>query len=206
MLRGELSTADWDHALVRSWPDSDLAGDYMTSKSTAGHFLELAGLGDRGFPITWSCRTTGESAEHTQEAETLALSYSTKYDAIPVQMFLSKLMGRALPLEVMEDNAASITAAQKGYSPSLRHLPRTQRTSVGAVHEMFFWNEEDEEELANLRFWGHLMEPKLDNDVPVGLISLLKVDTKIHKGNFFTKTLTPMAFRQGLELLRVSKL
>ena len=124
-----------------------------------------------------------------------------------VQMFLSKLMGRPLPFEVMVHNAAAITAAQKGYSPSLRHLQRTQRTSVGAVHEMFFWNDEDEEEQDNLRFWGHLMEPKGSEDMqPVGKVSLLKVDTKVHKGNFFTKTLTPAEFRLGLDLMRVAKL
>ena len=70
----------------------------MTSKSTGGLFLELAGLEGRGYPIMWSCKTSGSSAEHTQEAETVALSFTTKYDAIPVQQFLSKIMGRALPL------------------------------------------------------------------------------------------------------------
>ena len=126
---------------------------------------------------------------------------------MPIQMFMSKLLGRELPLEVMEDNSASITVAQKGYSPSLRHLPRTQRTSIGSIHEMFFWSEEDEEELENLRQWGHLMEHKgSEAELPHGKVTLLKVDTKIHKGNFFTKPLTPAQFREGLALMRVVKM
>ena len=96
ILTGELSAADWDFCVVRSWPDSDLAGDYMTSKSTASLFIELAGLEGRGYPIAWSCKTTGESSDHTQEAETVALSYSTKYEAMPIQQLLSKLMCRKL--------------------------------------------------------------------------------------------------------------
>ena len=124
-------------------------------------------------------------------------------------MFLSKLMGRALPLKAMEDNAASISAAMKGYSPSLRHLPRTQRTAIGSVHELFYWNEEDEEELNNLRYWGHLLEPprsEASEAVQYGPVTLHKVDTKIHKGDFFTKTLTPQDFRHGLDLLRCARL
>ena len=70
MLTGALSRQDWTKVVLRSWPDSDLAGDWMTSKSTAGLFIELAGLEDRGFPLTWSCKTGHSTSEHTQEAET----------------------------------------------------------------------------------------------------------------------------------------
>ena len=71
---------------------------------------------------------------------------------------------------------------------------------------MFFWSEEDEEERENLRYWGHLLEPR-DSEIAetVGKVTLIKVDTKEHKGNFFTKTLTPAEFRQGLEMIRVVK-
>ena len=156
MLTGELSSQDWAIVVLRSWPDSDLNGDWMTSKSTAGLFIELAGAEGRGFPLAWSCKTGHSTAEHTQEAETIALAHSTKYEALPLQQLVSKLIGRPIALEVMEDNNAAITAAEKGYSPSLRHLVRTERTSIGAVHELFFWNEQDDEEIENLRFWGHL--------------------------------------------------
>ena len=68
-------------------------------------------------------------------------------------------------------------------------------------------SEEDEEELDNLRQWGHLMEHKgSEAELPHGKVTLIKVDTKIHKGSFFTKTLTPAQFREDLALLRVVKM
>jgi hypothetical protein len=39
MIAGELSTADYDHLILDTWVDSDLAGDVFSSKSTSGRFI-----------------------------------------------------------------------------------------------------------------------------------------------------------------------
>ena len=37
-----------------------------------------------------------------------------------------------------EDNSQAIIAAQKGYSPALRHLARHHRISLGFINETFY--------------------------------------------------------------------
>ena len=53
-LTGVLSTADLDHIEVHLWADADLNGDELTTKSTGGYFLEIAGLNNRGCPVSWA--------------------------------------------------------------------------------------------------------------------------------------------------------
>ena len=45
-----------------------------------------------------------------------------------------------------------------------------------------------------------------ESKAEVGPVTLKKVDAKIHKGNFFTKTLTPTEFRHGLDLMGIKPL
>ena len=58
-------------------------------------------------------------------------------DGLPLASLIEHLLGRPLVVEVMEDNEAAIVAAQKGYSPRLRHLHRTKRVHVGYLGEVF---------------------------------------------------------------------
>ena len=84
-------------------------------------------------------------------------------------------------IRIMEDNAAMITVAQKGYSPTLRHLKRIQRTSPGLIHD--------------------LISRKPDEDE--GQVFLDKVDTDIHKGDQFTKQLTVAKFLTAMDLIKM---
>ena len=42
MLTGTLAKSDRKHLKIIAWPDADLNGDFMSTKSTDGFFVELA--------------------------------------------------------------------------------------------------------------------------------------------------------------------
>jgi hypothetical protein len=186
-LRGSLSTADRDSSVLIAWPDADHAGDFMTTKSTSGYFVELASSRDvtkpeRNFPITWGCNKQGSTSQHTGEAETISLATCLRKELIPVQILMSKLLRRPIDAIMCEDNNTTISAIQKGYSPNMRHIARTQRTSIGLLHEM-------------------IVEP--EENQPEGKIELIKVDTKIHKGDMFTKELEVRDYIMAIDRIGV---
>ena len=186
ILTGTLSKSDRKHLKIVAWPDADLNGDFMSTKSTDGFFVELAGREGRGFPLAWGSHKQGSTAMHTAEAETVSLAHCCRQELIPLQILLQAMLGEAIDCVVKEDNAACIIAVTKGYSPSLRHLKRTQRIALGHLHEIFF---EDE----------HCDGPATTD----GKFTLEKAATADHKGDLFTKELHPAQFNHALNLIRV---
>ena len=63
----------------------------------------------------------------------------------------------------------------------MRHLPRTQRISIGLLYDMIKEGPQDGE----------------------GRISIVKVETAKHKGDLFTKELDPQAFNKAIDMIRV---
>ena len=185
VLTGSLSTRDLDSLILRAWPDADLCGDVWSSKSTSGFFLELSGLEGRFFPLSWGSKRQGSTSNHTQEAETVSLSSCLRSELIPTQILLQVLLGRPVPGELMEDNSATIVAIQKGYSPTLRHLARTQRIALGFLHDTLSPDSDDE----------------LDLHENEGPLSVVKAETDNQKGDFLTKELPRSAFEHKLKTL-----
>lgn len=183
-LTGELASSDIGNLRLVAWPDADLAGDPSTTKSTSGFFLELQGLHGRGFPLSWGSRRQTATATCTAEAEMISLSSCLKTELIPMQSLLQEILNVPIPAFVEEDNAATIIAATKGYSPSMRDLRRTHRTSIGSVHDIISERPED----------------RMPNE---GSITLEKAATADHRGDFFTKYLTPKDYVRALSMLRV---
>ena len=82
----------------------------------------------------------------------------------------------------LEDNTTCIGSVEKGYSPAMRYLPRTQQTSLGFLHEVFCENDSSE----------------------VGPAILQHASSKKHKGDFFTKdSLSAEEFQHALISLRI---
>ena len=184
VLTGVLSTGDQKDLRIDCWPDADLCGDIFSTKSTSGRFIELSGGQGRGMPLTWAARRQGSTSKHTQEAETVSLSTCLCEDAIPIQDLVSTILRRRVPMTVHEDNSSAIIALRKGYSPALRHLPRTQRICLGSLHEILFDSDE--------------------HDDKRGDIELVHAETSTHKGDLFTKEIAPKAFKEKIALLRVA--
>ena len=58
-------------------------------------------------------------------------------EVIPFIHLMSVAVGRQVECVIREDNNQVLSAARKGYSPALRHLARTERVSLGFVHDVF---------------------------------------------------------------------
>jgi hypothetical protein len=143
-----LSQDDMKDCELHYWPDADNGGDHSSTKSTSGMWLALLSKdGTRQWPLAWSSKKQTATSNSTCEAEMISLATNLKKEVIPMWLLIEKLLGRDVALRTHEDNTATIIAVQKGYSPALRHLPRTQRLSVGFVHEFFHGHEEEAEDV-----------------------------------------------------------
>ena len=177
-LVSTLNASDLATAVLVVYPDADLAGEHVTSKSTSGCWIELASLcRTRTWPLCWTHKKQTFTASSTCEAETVSMSTALKKEAIPLQFFLEICLGRVVKIIVEEDNTQAIAAALKGYSPALRQLPRTQRISVGVLGEMF--------------------GPSGDSDS----YEIKHCPTAMQKGGMFTKRLDRSAFENAKDLI-----
>ena len=113
----------------------------------------------------------------------MSLAQSLREEALSLQELIQAVLRRVVPLIVKEDNTACIQAVRKGYSPTLRHLKRTQRISLGELHEAF--------------------EEQGADDGSSGPVTLEHADTKTHKGDVFTKYMSPASFREAVARLGV---
>jgi hypothetical protein len=133
-------------------------------------------------PLHWAARKQGGTAKHTQDAEIVSMASGMAEDGIPIQDLLARILRKPVRLLCREDNEAAITAARKGYSPAVRHLPRTQRIAISSVNEMFY--------------------DETMNNTESGELKLVYHETTTHKADVFTKDMPPKAFREKLDLLR----
>ena len=111
-LRSQLSTSDLATAVLRIWPDADLAGDpNEDTHSSGGSWIELASAdGARTYPLHWSYSKQGFTAGHTQEAEVAAMFDTIRSDGLPLASLLEFFLEREIIVEVLEDNEAAIAA------------------------------------------------------------------------------------------------
>jgi len=114
----------------------------------------------------------------------ISLCSCLKSEVVPMQYFLQTVLNIPIPAILMEDNSATIIAATKGYSPSMRDLRRTHRTSIGAVHDI-------------------ITEDPECRSFNEGPICIEKASTAEHRGDFFTKQLSPKDFARAIAMLRI---
>ena len=98
-LTGCLGTADEFTLELVAWPDADLNGDVLTTKSTSGEWLEISGGDGRGMPVAWGARRQTATSLHTQEAETVSVASILKNEAIPAQNLMQQILGRPIPID-----------------------------------------------------------------------------------------------------------
>ena len=94
-LESVLSVGDFEIVEIAAWPDADLAGDVMSSKSTSGRFIELVGADGRRFAIHWAAHKQGSTSHSTPEAETVSLADCLRIDGLAIQELFSLMLGRA---------------------------------------------------------------------------------------------------------------
>ena len=173
-LVSELSSDDLQTTILVMSPDADLAGDLESSKSTSGLWLEMRSADDkRCWPLAWKSKRQGSTASSTCEAEAISLATALKSEVLPMLGLFEQALGRPVRLRCLEDNTQCLQAAETSYSAALRHLPRTERISVGVVRDRKNRHE------------------------------LVYQETSSHKGDMFTKRLDPSAFERALTLINL---
>ena len=88
---------------------------------------------------------------------------------------MEEMLGKRLVLRCLIDNMQTIQAIKSGYSKRLRHLSRTHRVSIGAMHDL-------------------ITDPDM-------MIEVEHVPTGEQKADIFTKALTPAAFQRAVAML-----
>ena len=130
------------------------------------------------FPLSVLCKKQTSNSNGTTEAEIVAISHILRQEAIPIQQLWELLLNRKVAMEVYEDNAGSILVVENGYSPSLRHLVKTQKCSIDLLHDIMH---------------------------SIKLATLVKVDTGDQVGDVFTKSFNGPAWDHALSLLNVQR-
>ena len=132
VLSGCLSSEDRDSAELWVWPDADLAGDDLSTRSTCGFFLEVVGAQGRSSPISWGSAKTPSTAAATAEAETVSMATVLgcnkvmQGEALPAQHLLELVLGRPVRLVVQEGNESSIAVVRKDGPRSCGHCCATK--------------------------------------------------------------------------------
>ena len=178
-LSGKIKTTDIDTCEIWMSLDADPNGDMETSRSTNGLWVKLVSAdGLRTWPLAWRSKRQGSTASSTPEAETIPMATGLKSEGLPMQDLFSAASGRTVHLRCPEENTA-ISAARASYSPALRHLPRTERISVGVLFEAF---------------------------VERGDCTLQYQASGEHKGDMFTKRLDPATFEAAIERASIRRM
>lgn len=102
-------------------------------------------------------------------------------EVIPIQDLFEMALNIPINAIMKEDNAAALISANKGYSPAMRGLKRTQRVSIGYIHDVISAKPEP----------GH------------GTLVVEKAPTATHRGDMFTKALDPGKYASALKMIGV---
>lgn len=95
-LTCSLSTGDLETAVVRFWPDADLAGDQTEdTKSSSGSWVEIASqYCERSMGIHWGMKKHTVTADSTPEAELNSMHTGLKQEALPIAGLVEFLLER----------------------------------------------------------------------------------------------------------------
>ena len=94
-------------------------------------------------PISFQVKTQKCTSDSTAESELASLNNGVKKAGLPALDLWEVLLDRELVLKAKEDNDAAIKSVEKGYSPSMRFLHRTQKVKLGFLNEIFSGDQAD---------------------------------------------------------------
>ena len=116
------------------YADADLASCVHSARSTSGMMIILESGASR-WPIAWNSRRQTSVARSTTEAEIISMASAVYSEGIPLLDFLEQLTCRKVTMKLKEDNAATLTILESGFSVKLRHASRTHRIDVASLAE-----------------------------------------------------------------------
>ena len=97
-LTGPLSIEDEGTAVLRLWPDADLASNPQEDAiSTSGCWIEMASVKDdsRSMPLHWGAQEQGGTSDSTPAAELDSMHHCIKMHGLPLADILDFLAAQS---------------------------------------------------------------------------------------------------------------
>ena len=93
------------------------------------------------FPISGVSKRQPCVSHSTPEAELVAMCLALRGTGLPGLMLWHTLLRHTPKIVLHEDNQPMIRVLETGKNPTMRHLMRTHRVSVGWLHESYLRND-----------------------------------------------------------------
>ena len=103
--------------------DSDFASCPYTAKSTSG-IVYVIKSGDQHYPVMWQSKKQSSIARSTTEAELIAFASALFGESLHLHTMLETLTEFKVEIVFEQDNQATITILEAGYSAKLRGANR----------------------------------------------------------------------------------
>jgi hypothetical protein len=116
------------------YADADFAGCHVTQRSTSGGHLVIEGPNTR-IPIIGRSVRQGCISTSTPEAEIVAAFQAYKNILLPTYDMWDALLPSGYRAVFHEDNQACIRVIKSGRNPTMKHLGRVHRVSIGWLYE-----------------------------------------------------------------------
>ena len=116
------------------YADADFAGCQRSQRSSTGAFVALEGSHTR-FPLASTSQRQTNLSDSTPMAEAKALHTTLTSKIMPYEDLWDHIFQHSYMSRIHEDNQALIRVAWTGKNPTMRHLHRCARISVGMLNE-----------------------------------------------------------------------
>ena len=116
------------------YADADFAGCQRSQRSSTGAFVALEGSHTR-FPLASTSQRQTNLSDSTPMAEAKALHTTLTAKIMPYEDLWDHIFQHSYMSRIHEDNQALIRVAWTGKNPTMRHLHRCARISVGMLNE-----------------------------------------------------------------------
>jgi hypothetical protein len=135
-IRMQGCAAELDSVMIGLWPDANFADEKEVARSTSGHIATLESP-NSWVLLEWAAKQQTSTARHTAEAELTSLDAAMYLTGLPIQGTVETILTRQVRMVVREDNSAAAAAIRRGFSRKMSYLPKTQKVSISALHEIF---------------------------------------------------------------------
>ena len=133
-LEQRVHPGDFQVLAIIAHVDADHGGDLFTTRSRSGWAVSLDGPRSHAL-IGWCSKQQGATGKSTGDNEVTSVSDAISTNAESIRCAFEQMVDRDVWLILRSDADAAIGAIHKGYSRKMSYLRRTQRVSIGFLHD-----------------------------------------------------------------------
>ena len=158
----EVCPAERNQMAAVTFVDADFANDIDTTKSTSGACCAVMGPRTKAL-LNWASKSQPVTSKSPPEAEMVAAVEGTCNVGEPVRLLFEATLGRVVHHAVLPDPDTARTAVEKGYSRRLAYIKKTQRISIGWLHDHFLREDTTLARVDTLKNWSDILTKALDH-------------------------------------------